>query len=90
MPRDPICGMQVDESTEYKTEAEGKPVYFCSEHCRQKFLKGEIPSDEKKEAPPGALYTCPMHPEVQQDHPGDCPKNTDPANWLRLEDADNV
>ena len=19
-------------------------------------------------------YTCPMHPEVQQDHPGDCPK----------------
>ena len=23
---------------------------------------------------PGATYTCPMHPEVQQDHPGDCPK----------------
>jgi len=22
----------------------------------------------------GAIYTCPMHPEVQQDHPGDCPK----------------
>ncbi len=20
------------------------------------------------------LYTCPMHPDVQQDHPGDCPK----------------
>lgn len=20
------------------------------------------------------LYTCPMHPEVQQEHPGDCPK----------------
>ena len=20
------------------------------------------------------LYTCPMHPEVQQDHPGNCPK----------------
>ncbi len=20
------------------------------------------------------IYTCPMHPEVQQDHPGDCPK----------------
>ncbi len=20
-----------------------------------------------------ALYTCPMHPEVEQDHPGDCP-----------------
>jgi len=22
----------------------------------------------------GALYTCPMHPEISQDHPGDCPK----------------
>jgi len=21
----------------------------------------------------GTVYTCPMHPEVQQDHPGDCP-----------------
>jgi Cu+-exporting ATPase len=20
------------------------------------------------------IYTCPMHPEIQQDHPGDCPK----------------
>ena len=20
------------------------------------------------------IFTCPMHPEVQQDHPGDCPK----------------
>jgi Cu+-exporting ATPase len=25
-------------------------------------------------APPGTLYTCPMHPEVRQDHPGACPK----------------
>lgn len=22
----------------------------------------------------GSIYTCPMHPEVRQDHPGDCPK----------------
>jgi Cu+-exporting ATPase len=21
-----------------------------------------------------AIYTCPMHPEIKQDHPGDCPK----------------
>ena len=26
-----------------------------------------------KPAPPGAIYTCPMHPEIQQDHPGSCP-----------------
>src|SRR5688572_8407747 len=25
-------------------------------------------------ASPGTLYTCPMHPEVVQDHPGACPK----------------
>jgi Cu+-exporting ATPase len=23
---------------------------------------------------PGTIYTCPMHPEVRQDHPGNCPK----------------
>ncbi|MBC3868618.1 heavy metal translocating P-type ATPase [Undibacterium oligocarboniphilum] len=22
----------------------------------------------------GAVYTCPMHPEIRQDHPGSCPK----------------
>ncbi len=24
--------------------------------------------------PAGTIYTCPMHPEVRQDHPGNCPK----------------
>jgi Cu+-exporting ATPase len=31
-----------------------------------------IPADSV--SPPAKLYTCPMHPEVQQDHPGECPK----------------
>lgn len=34
-------------------------------------------SDEKptvNEAPKGSLYTCPMHPEIQQSKPGACPK----------------
>lgn len=27
------------------------------------------------ETPPaGTVYTCPMHPEVRRDHPGNCPK----------------
>jgi len=26
------------------------------------------------QAAPGAIYTCPMHPEVRRDHPGNCPK----------------
>ena len=25
-------------------------------------------------SPANSIYTCPMHPEVQQDHPGNCPK----------------
>ncbi len=26
------------------------------------------------QAPAGTVYTCPMHPEIRQDHPGACPK----------------
>ena len=26
------------------------------------------------EVAPGTVYTCPMHPEVKSDRPGDCPK----------------
>jgi Cu+-exporting ATPase len=37
------------------------------------------PSDEHNvqdavNAPLGTIYTCPMHPEIRQDHPGNCPK----------------
>ncbi len=70
MAKDPICGMTVDEASALQADREGHAFYFCSERCRQKFLLA------KHEAtPPGqAIYTCPMHPEVQQDHPGNCPK----------------
>ncbi|WP_456413529.1 heavy metal translocating P-type ATPase [Thiolapillus sp.] len=34
-----------------------------------------VPPDAKKASVPvAAVYTCPMHPEVIQDHPGNCPK----------------
>ena len=32
------------------------------------------PADEQPGPPAGTVYTCPMHPEVRQDHPGNCPK----------------
>ena len=32
---------------------------------------GVVPPE--KEAGSGTVYTCPMHPRVRQDHPGDCP-----------------
>jgi Cu+-exporting ATPase len=36
--KDPICGMTVDEPTALHAERDGKTFYFCSDHCRQKFL----------------------------------------------------
>ena len=41
MTTDPICGMTVDEATALSAERDGKTTYFCSEHCRQKFLAGK-------------------------------------------------
>ena len=35
---DPICGMTVDTATALHAERDGKTFYFCSDHCRQKFL----------------------------------------------------
>jgi P-type Cu+ transporter len=38
MAKDPICGMTVDEATALNAERDGQTFYFCSEHCRKKFL----------------------------------------------------
>jgi len=38
MAKDPICGMTVDEATALHAERDGETFYFCSEHCRKKFL----------------------------------------------------
>ena len=35
---------------------------------------GAQPPSAQPPAAPGTLYTCPMHPEIRQDHPGNCPK----------------
>ena len=32
------------------------------------------PSLKNAAAGTGTIYTCPMHPEIRQDHPGNCPK----------------
>ena len=34
---------------------------------------GQPPAAAPVAVPAGTIYTCPMHPEVQQDHPGNCP-----------------
>ncbi|QQA42870.1 heavy metal translocating P-type ATPase [Pelagovum pacificum] len=77
--KDPVCGMDVDRGTaKHMTKHEGQKVYFCSAGCKSKFeadpdkYADGVPKPEP--APEGAIYTCPMHPEIRQDHPGDCPK----------------
>ena len=78
--RDLVCGMSVDmASTPHKATHAGKPYYFCSAGCRVKFLA----SPQKYLAPqsfvaeavePGAVYICPMDPEIRQIGRGACPK----------------
>jgi P-type Cu+ transporter len=38
MPIDPICKMEVPETSEIKAEKEGKTYYFCSTYCKDEFL----------------------------------------------------
>jgi len=37
MPRDPVCGMLVDEDTPYSVEYDDETYYFCSASCAQEF-----------------------------------------------------
>jgi Cu+-exporting ATPase len=64
--------MDVKPDSPFKAERDGHITYFCSDHCRKKFL-GLIP-DAPVPAGGPVIYMCPMHPEVEQDHPGVCPK----------------
>ena len=79
--RDPVCGMAVDLATAKNTaEHAGETYYFCSSKCREKFvaeparyLKPESSAPPPKPAPAGTIYTCPMHPQIRQVGPGNCP-----------------
>jgi len=76
---DPICGMKVDLATaKQKTEKDGKTYYFCSGGCREKFMSNParylaLAASPPKPTPAGVTYTCPMHPQVRQVGPGNCP-----------------
>jgi Cu+-exporting ATPase len=72
--------MVVSSDSEFHSHLEDKEYYFCSEHCLQKFkAHPEQYLDQQTLAPHEAEaesipYTCPMHPEIQQQGPGNCPK----------------
>ena len=76
--KDPVCGMTVDPATsKHSADHDGTTYHFCSAGCRTKFAADPErylqPAPVPEPAPPGAVYTCPMHPEIRQDHPGACP-----------------
>lgn len=88
--KDPVCGMAVTTRSAHVLLREGGPVYFCSAGCKAKFEANPAeyakrgtqqtaplvlaPAQPAQPGPPGTIYTCPMHPEIRQDHPGNCPK----------------
>jgi len=77
---DPVCGMTVETATaKYRTDHGGRTYFFCSANCQGKFAaepaKYVKPSQPASKAPPvkGTIYTCPMHPQIRQVGPGNCP-----------------
>ena len=86
--RDPVCGMVVKMDSPHQVQHNGRAYYFCSAGCKTKFAADPIkyvgePQENASPVQPAAanaalsaraIYTCPMHPEIQQNHPGHCPK----------------
>ena len=76
---DPVCGMTVDPAkTAHHAAHDGTDYHFCSAGCLAKFTAepakylSDIPRAEAV-ATTGAMWTCPMHPEIRREGPGTCP-----------------
>lgn len=86
--KDPVCGMKVTDQSPNLFNYKNKPIYFCSAGCKTKFIADPakyttkplnadsefLASAVQSTIATGTVYTCPMHPEVRRDHPGECPK----------------
>jgi P-type Cu+ transporter len=77
---DPVCGMRVDLArTPHRHAFSQQDFFFCSAGCRDKFSAdpekylGRREARPANAAPEGAIYTCPMHPQIRQIGPGHCP-----------------
>ena len=76
--KDPVCGMTVKPDSPLRHEHNGKTYLFCNPKCQAKFSadpeKYLDPTPAEPEvAIPGAVYICPMDPEVRESKPGACP-----------------
>jgi P-type Cu+ transporter len=90
--KDPVCGMNVSETSKFSKTNDKKEYYFCSQNCLNKFERNpsQYLNEEKNNEhlehnhldephtheiiKQNIKYTCPMHPEIIRDKPGDCPK----------------
>ncbi len=77
--KDPVCGMTVKPDSPYHVLHSGHTWRFCSTKCQSKFEANPAlylsPAPAPSEpATTGTEYTCPMHPEIRQIGPGNCPK----------------
>ena len=78
---DPVCGMSVDpQKTQHRTRLDDRDYFFCNPRCREKFIAdpAKYLAPKPANSPPapvplGAIWTCPMHPEIRRDKPGACP-----------------
>lgn len=79
---DPVCGMDVSSDSKYSYIHKHVAHFFCSKHCLHKFEqtpehylnRSEVTENSTSEQDVSGIYTCPMHPEIQQHDPGSCPK----------------
>ena len=78
--KDPVCNMVVSSDSEYYYRYADKLYHFCSARCLHRFRENPERYLDKETSPPhetggeSSTYTCPMHPEIQQRGPGNCPK----------------
>ncbi len=77
---DPVCGMAVPlDAGKPSREHKGETYHFCSQRCHDKFAADPesfvsgARKDKSESVPKGTRYTCPMHPEIVRNAPGDCP-----------------
>ena len=76
---DPVCGMTVEIATaKHIAEHSNQNYYFCGAGCKIKFVANpakylDVSAKVAEPVIAGAIYTCPMHPQIQQVGPGTCP-----------------
>ena len=78
--KDPVCGMTVTSQSKHSYSLKNIAYYFCSNGCKEKFigapskyLEGGLKDSESPASVAGTIYTCPMHPQIRQNQPGNCP-----------------